>query len=201
MSSVVFVKVVVRASVRAVKRIKQRDGIMKGAFWQHWRLLAAAAFEIGVTFWTRDDDDVYYARLKSRKHNGRRRRREEEDDDDDANGRPQNGPGDASSPPQEIIARFGCGNGSGSVSAIPSESSVQSPARRRVPVRAPGSETDVRTMGAVRDVQKRRREEMLVRAREFEREQGVYDCISHEHRVWAEVVRCVSSSSSSSSSY
>ena len=84
-----------------------------------WRFLATLAafggggFEIGVTFWTRDDDDVYYARLKSRKHNGRRRRREEEDDDDDANGRPQNGPEDASSPPQEIIARFGCGNGSG----------------------------------------------------------------------------------------
>ena len=191
-----MVFVVVRASVRAIKRIKRLE----------WRFLAtlaaAAAFDIGVTFWTRDDDDdddAYALCLKLRQHDGRRR---EDDDDDDANGRAQNGPGDASSPPQEIIARFGCGNGSGSVSAIPSESSVQSPARRRVPVRAPGSETDVRTMEAVWDVQKRRREEMLVRAREFEREQGVYDCISHEHRVWAEVVRYVSfSSSSSSSSY
>tara|TARA_B100000085_G_scaffold229611_1_gene215876 strand:+ start:325 stop:513 length:189 start_codon:yes stop_codon:yes gene_type:complete len=43
-SSVVFVKVVVRASVRAVKRIKQRDGIIMalfgntGGFWRR-RLL------------------------------------------------------------------------------------------------------------------------------------------------------------------
>jgi len=179
-----------------VKRIKTNDVFLAAAAALKW------CYFLTPNNTTTPDID--------REKNGRRRRRrrrrrggEEEEDDDDANdGRPQNGPRDASSPPRagQIAARFGCRNGSGTVSAISSESSVQSPARRRVPVRAPGSETDVRTMEAVWDVQKRRREEMLVRAREFEREQGVYDCISHEHRVWAEVVRCVSSSSSSSSS-
>ena len=58
-------------------------------------------------------------------------------------------------------------------------------------VRPPGSETALRTVAVVRNVCERQREEVLVRAREFTNESKVYDCVSHEHCVWAAVVRYV----------